>query len=226
VAGCIACKQPVEVGAERRYVTLKKPGGGTLGTLPAAVEVARANISFGTAGEADAWAKAVKPYLRTELLFQPVDDPWALGPNRGYAFRLVGVRVSQRCTGEVVFSQPPSKGPAPRENCTAVAAAAEAPGKAEPAAAGTPELSPPAINQAMAAVKPDIDSCLKHFPTRGTSFLSFVVAGSGQPQTVTVEGPAAGTALAQCLVDAGVRAKFPSFQRDTQRFKYPVVPPK
>jgi hypothetical protein len=65
VAGCVACKEPVEVGAERRYVTLKKPGGGTLGTLPAAVEVARANINFGTAGEADAWAKAVKPYLRT-----------------------------------------------------------------------------------------------------------------------------------------------------------------
>jgi hypothetical protein len=155
-----------------------------------------------------------------------VDDPWALGPNKGYAFKLVGVRVSQKCTGEVVFSQPPSHGPAPRENCTAVAAA-EAPSKAPQApAAGSQELSPTAINQAMAAVKPDIDSCLKHFPMRGTSYLSFVVAGSGQPQTVTVEGPAAGTALAQCLVDAGVRAKFPSFQRDTQRFKYPIVPPK
>jgi hypothetical protein len=225
VAGCIACKQPVEVGTDKRYVTLKKPGGGTLGTLPAAVEVARANINFATSGEAEAWAKAVKPYLRTEILFQPADDPWALGPNRGYAFKLVGVRVSQRCTGEVVFSQPPSQGPAPRETCTAPAASAEAPGKPDDPSAAE-ELSSAAINQAMAAVKPDIDSCTKHFKMPGTAYLAFTVAGSGQPQNVTVEGNAAGTALAQCLIDAGVRAKFPPFRRDVQRFKYPIVLPK
>jgi len=114
VVGCLACKQPVDAGSERRFVTLKQPTRGAAGG-PVAVEVARATVSFASLGEWETWTKKVKPFLRVELLFQPADGPWTLGASRGYAWRPIGVRVSNRCTGEVVYSQPPSRGPAAKD---------------------------------------------------------------------------------------------------------------
>jgi hypothetical protein len=226
VAGCVACQSPVEVGAgrERRFVTLKAPARGG-GSLAGNVEVAHTTLTFATPAESNDWSSSVRPRLRTDFVFRPADAPWTTGSSRGYAFTLLGLRVVNRCTGEVVLSQPPSKGAAEiekDESCEArVAKKAARDSDATPA--GGEDLDAGQINRAMAAVRADMDACLARSPMRGTNQLAFEVAPSGIPQKVTLEGPAAGTPLAQCLGDAGSRAKFPPIVGEVQRFKYPVI---
>jgi hypothetical protein len=218
VVGCLSCKQLVEAApGERRYVTLKVPTRGPSGG-PVAAELARASVAVASPAEAEQWTRTVQPFLRVELLFRPADQPWTLGTSRGYAFSPVGVRIYNRCTGEVLHSEPPSQGPAPRETqCTPAEPEREA--AAEPAET----LSPAAINEAMGQARPEIESCVAGSRTRGTARLVFDVAASGLPQTVTVEGAAAGTPLGECLAAAGMKVKFPEFRGERQRFKYPVV---
>jgi hypothetical protein len=199
-------------------VTLKVPGRGPSGG-PVAAEVARASVSLASPAEAQKWLRAVQPFLRVELLFHPADQPWTVGVSRGYAFAPVGVRVYNRCTGEVLVSDPPSQSAAPRETQFAPAEAEAAEAEAEPPQA----LSSAAINEAMAQARGELDACLAESSLRGTARLVFEVASSGLPETVTVEGAAAGTPVGECLAGAGMKVKFPPFRGDKQRFKYPVV---
>jgi hypothetical protein len=218
VVGCLSCKQLVEAApGERRYVTLKVPTRGPSGG-PVAAEVARATVSVASPAEAEKWIRTVQPFLRVELLFRPADQPWTVGVSRGYAFSPVGVRVYNRCTGEVLYSDPPSLGPAPRESQCTPAEAEATEDEKEP-----PELlSPAAINEAIAQARGEIASCVAQSNLRGTARLSFEVAGTGLPESVNVEGAAAGTRLGECLSAAGMKVKFPPFRGDRQRFKYPV----
>jgi len=218
VVGCLACKQLVEAApGERRYVTLKAPTRGPSGG-PVAAEVARASVNLASPADAEKWAKTVQPFLRVELLFRPADQPWVVGVSKGYAFEPLGVRVYNRCTGEVLLSEPPSRGQAPREPQCTPADAEEAEEPPEPAVA----LTPAQINQVMAGARPELDACAAEHRRPGTARLVFVVPASGTPETVTVEGSVAGTPLGQCLAGVGMKVKFPAFRGEKQRFKYPV----
>lgn len=219
VAGCLACKQLVEAGGERRFVTLRAPARGPSGG-PVAAELARASVGLGSPAEAETWARTVQPFLRVELLFRPADQPWAIGASHGYAFVPTGVRVYNRCTGEVLLSQPPSRGPAPRESQCQPAGVA---GAGEDAEEAPGMLSPAAINAAMAAARADLTACLDRFKTPGTPRLVFEVAASGEPVSVRAEGNAAGTPLGECLAGVGMKVKFPAFRGEPQRFAYPVM---
>jgi hypothetical protein len=237
VSGCLACKQPVDVGGgngrERRLVTLKAPAKGTsasAASVALATEVARTTIAApagGKAGEPNAWGRSLAPRLRAEIVFRPADEPWVLGSSRGNAFKPLAVRVYDRCSGEVLYSQPPSRGPGPKgASCEAEAAAAAGTAAAAAAAseetpADTHSLAPTAINEAMGGIKGDLDACVKQSSVGGIAQMVFVVAPSGVPQAVAVEGAAAGTPVAQCLIDAAMKARFAG-SSVTQRFKYPL----
>jgi hypothetical protein len=219
VVGCLSCKQLVEAApGERRYVTLRMPTRGPSGG-PVAAEVARASVNVASPAEAEKWARTVQPFLRVELLFRPADQPWTVGVSRGYAFTPLGVRVYNRCTGEVLFSEPPSREQAPRETqCTpAGETAAEETAEEAPAT-----LTPTTINEVMAGVRGDLDACVAQTKMGGTARLVFDVAPSGLPERVGVEGSAAGTPVGQCLAGVGMKVKFPPFRGEKQRFKYPV----
>jgi hypothetical protein len=219
VVGCLSCKQLVEAApGERRYLTLRVPARGPSGG-PVAAEVARAAVSFGSPAEAARWMKAVLPLLRVELLFRPADQPWTVGVSKGYAFTPLGVRISHRCTGEVLFSEPASQGAAPRDSQCEAPALAEA----DPPQEAPETLSPAAINEGMNQVRGDLDACAAEHRLGGATRLVFQVAGSGLPGSVTVEGSAAGTALGACLAAAGMKARFKPFRGPGQAFKYPVI---
>jgi hypothetical protein len=220
VTGCLACQQLVEAGAgERRYLTLGAPSRGPSGG-PVAAELARGSVSLATPADAETWARTVRPTLRVEVLFRPADQPWTVGASRGHAFVPVGVRVYDRCTGEVLLSQPPSEARAPQESPCAAAESAEAPSAGEEA----PEsLSPAAINAAMKAVRGELAACLDRDRTPPTPRLAFEVAGSGEPVSVHAEGTAAGTSLGDCLAGVAMKVRFPAFRGESQHFVYPVT---
>jgi hypothetical protein len=256
LAGCIACTKPVALGreGESRLITVKVPEkparaeqarnetqAGDPGALAKAVTLTRNTFAFDSLVEAKRWLEGARPFLRAEFLVRL--DPrgeasWTFGPAHGVALNLVGARVYNRCTGEVLVSTPPSTGRVER----AALGGADEPGcrgaVATPGAASTtgatlasPEVATPAelpaqltktaIADAMARIRPTVFACYRKFLVAGTLELTYDVAGNGTVQSVQV-GPAfAGTPTGICALEAGKDAHFSPFQLERQKFTYP-----
>jgi hypothetical protein len=227
LAGCIACTKPVVVGRarERRFITLREPLKDAE-SLPKAVEVSKNTLGFDSLVDAKKWLTGVRPLLRAEFLFQPADAEWSFGPSRGYALKLVGSRIFNRCTGEVLVSKPPSTGLAELptgargdEACLGGGAAADA---SEGDDLKLPEELPrEAIANAMTLIRPQVFACYEKFKEPGTAELSYIVAGNGMVQSIRVGGSFDGTPTGECVLDAGKNAHFPRFQAPRQQFTYP-----
>jgi hypothetical protein len=229
LAGCVACSKPVAVGRtrERRFITLREPQKDAE-TLPAAVEISRNVLGFDSLPEAKKWLEKVRPFLRAEFLFQPADSEWSFGPSRGYALKLVGGRIFNRCTGEVLVSKPPSTSLAElpvgsREDETCLKggeADARAPG-GDDALKLPEELARDAISDAMSAIRPQVFACYQKFKTAGTAQLTYIVAGNGMVQSIRVGGDFDGTPTGECVLEAGKNARFRRFKAARQQFSYP-----
>jgi hypothetical protein len=232
LAGCVACSKPITIGKakEPRLITLKVPDKDA-DSLMKAVSLSRNTFGFDSLADAKRWLDAERPYLRAEFLFQPqiVGDVWTFGANRGVALKLVGARVYNRCTGDVLVSKPPSSGmaerPAPgHEDPTCAAAKKQTAGEAAPTPPGDDlpvQLTKAQIADAMAKIRPQIFACYQQFKSPGTLELIYVVASNGTVQSVAV-GPAfAGTPTGQCVQQVAKDAHFPPFKLDQQKFTYP-----
>lgn len=228
LAGCVACTKPVSVGRarERRFITLREPQKDAE-SLPKAVEVSRSTLGFDNLVEAKKWLDRVRPFLRAEFLFQPADSEWSFGPSRGYALKFVGGRIFNRCTGEVLTSQPPSVGLADlptgsREDAACLDAGGTAPVAGRDDDTKLPgELPRDAIADAMTRIRPQVFACFEKFKTPGTAQLTYVVAGNGMVQSIRVGGSFDGTPTGECVLDAGKNARFPRFKAPSQQFSYP-----
>jgi hypothetical protein len=228
LAGCIACTKPVVVGRarERRFITLREPQK-EAESLPKAVEVSQSALGFDSLPDARRWLEKVRPFLRAEFLFQPADAEWSFGPSRGYALKLVGGRVFNRCTGQVLASKPPSTGMAELptgsredEACLQGAGDARAQGRDDDLSLPQ-ELGRDAIADSMSRIRPQVFSCFEKFKEPGTAELTYVVAGNGMVQSIRVGGSFDGTPTGDCVLDAGKNAHFPPFKAARQQFTYP-----
>ena len=231
LAGCVACSKPITIGKakEPRLITLKVPDKES-DSLMKAVSLSRNTFGFDTLADAKRWLDAERPFLRAEFLFQPqiVGDVWTYAGNRGVALKLVGARVYNRCTGDVLVSKPPSTGSAERPSAGHEDASCKARPAAETVAATPPagddlpaQLTKALIADSMAKIRPQVFACYKQFQSPGTLELIYVVAGNGTVQSVAV-GPAfAGTPTGQCVLQAAKDARFPAFKMDQQKFTYP-----
>ena len=229
LAGCVSCSKPVTIGRakEPRLVTLKVPDK-EAGSLAQAVSLSRNTFGFDTLADAKRWLDSERPFLRAEFLFQPqiVGDVWTFGRDRGVALKLVGARVYNRCTGDVLVSKPPSTAMADRPGpgredptCTvktSVAAAPPPPVEDRPA-----QLSKTLIADTMAKIRPQVFACYQQFKVPGMVELAFVVAGNGTVQAVSVAPAWRGTPTGLCVREAAKDAHFSPFQLDEQKFTYP-----
>jgi hypothetical protein len=226
VAGCIACAKPVVVGRarERRFITLREPQK-EAETLPKAVEISNTAVGFDSLPDAKRWLDRVRPLLRAEFLFQPADTEWSFGPSRGYALKLVGSRVFNRCTGEVVASTPPSTGLADLPTGSREDEACLRTGDTRTEASSDDdlpdELERDAIADAMSRIRPHVFACFEKFKEPGTAELTYVVAGNGMIQSIHVGRSFDGTPTGDCVLDAGKNARFPRFKAPRQQFTYP-----
>jgi len=232
LAGCVACSKPVTIGAgsEPRLVTLKVPDKDA-DSLTKAVSISRNTFGFDSLADAKRWLDAERPFLRAEFLFQPqtVGEVWKFGASRGVALKLVGARVYNRCTGDVLLSKPPSTATAERPGpghedptCAVKARAATEAATTPPASDDLPvQLTKTLIADAMAKIRPQIFACYQQHKSPGTLELIYVVASNGTVQSVAV-GPAfAGTPTGLCVLQAAKDARFPPFKLDQQKFTYP-----
>jgi hypothetical protein len=221
LVGCLTCQEPVDAGdGEKLWVTLKAPGQGAE-NLIAGVELARPAMTFANAEEARAWFDRSKPQLRAEFVFAAKGGAWTYKKYRGVAFQPIASRIFNRCTGEVVYSDPPSQGratPIGGDDCSA----SSEPKAEAPAAAGG-ALDAVAINQTLGEARADFEACDHKHKVKGTAYLDFLVAPTGgSAMKVTVKGSLGGTPAAECLIEAALKAKFPKWSGKAKQFQYPV----
>lgn len=228
VSGCLACEHPVPIGprGESRLVTVGVPDPAQKGALKDAVSLSRNAVTFGNLNEAKKWLAGNKDALRAEFVFLPVQEKWTRGQDQGVGLAKVGVRVFNRCTGEVIVSQPPSRRPAEVDRNAPGCSAREGRGKlgdndSASADSGRRQLSRNDIADAMDKIRGAVSACYGQFHQPGRADLTFVVAPSGMPQAVTVGGLFNGTPTGDCAANAAKTAKFPTFDGPAQEFVYP-----
>ena len=170
-----------------------------------------------------------RPFLRAEFLYQPQAEgaAFTIGMAPGIALKLVGARIYNRCTGEILISKPPSTGfadrPAPGHQDPACARAGKAP-EPDPSLAALDsrpdQLSKSDIGDAMTKIRPQLFDCYQKFHVPGALVLSYVVGGNGTVQSVQVGSTFAGTPTGTCTLEVAKDAHFPTFKRERQEFKY------
>ena len=147
LAGCVACTKPITVGrsGEPRLVTVKVPDKDAE-TLTKAVSLSRNTFGFDSLAEAKQWLDSERPFLRAEFLFQPDagSTEWTFAGKSGVALKLLGARIYNRCTGDVLVSKPPSTGIADRP----------APGHEDPSCAGAKSPVARSSNAVLRARRP------------------------------------------------------------------------
>jgi hypothetical protein len=228
LAGCIACSEPLIIGDrhQSRYVTLKMPDK-SAATLAAGVPLSTNTFGFDNFAAAKRWVDTERPFLRAEFLFQPqaAGADFTVGMAPGIALKLVGARVFNRCTGAILVSNPPSTGYAERplpghEDPACAGKTAEPDAKVATSEVRPEELSKLAINDVMTTLRPRLFECYRKFHVPGALVLSYVVGGNGTVQSVQVGATFAGTPTGTCALEIGKEARFPTFRRERQEFKY------
>jgi hypothetical protein len=223
VSGCLACARPLPAGNQNDpfYVTLKVPARGD--SLRDAVEINRSTASFENEAEARAWWTQTEGNLRVQFVFQPTLAEWTHSFGHGYAMKLLGFRVFNRCTREILVSRPPSSGivdSALTDGCLQNPPAAHAE-VARPVDEPKSALSAQDLSGAMSAIRPQVFACFDRFKVPGRAIFDYTVLGNGSVQSVRLDGVFAGTPSASCLLEAARSARFPHFAGVQQRFSYP-----
>jgi hypothetical protein len=210
---------------EQRLITVKAPDKKGE-TLRAAVEVNKSSVAFDSLAEAKSWFEQNRVDLRTQFVFRPADTAWTFGANHGYAMTLLGMRVFNRCTGEVLVSRPASTRnmdipgmPGIDDGCQRRESKADASGGKDP---NLPtEMTRRDITTAMNNIRPQVFACFEKFKVPGLAQFDFVVAGNGTVSSVRLSGAFFGTPTGACLLEIAQNAHFPRFARERQQFVYP-----
>ena len=159
-----------------------------------AVSLSRNTFGFDSLAEAKQWFETERPFLRAEFLFQPDagSTEWTFAGKSGVALKLLGTRIYNRCTGDVLVSKPPSTGiadrPAPGHEdptCAGAEVTRRACGRAIPRPRATRcrrSSSKTLIADAMSKIRPRVFACYKKFQSPGTLELTYLVAGNGTVQ--------------------------------------------
>jgi hypothetical protein len=244
VAGCLACSKPLSLGgpgpAGPRFVTLRTPAAPAaasdagaasapaqrtpLASLREAVELNRSTVGFDTESEAQSWWADASGNLQVQFVFQPAATEWTAPAGRGVSLPLLGFRVFNRCTREVLVSRPPSTNDvemAVAPDCLERNHAGRNP-RSQPAETELEEsLSARDLSAAMAAIRPQVAACYARYQVPGRALLDYVVASNGTVQSVRLSGIFTGTPTGTCVMEAARGARFPKFVTVRQQFSYP-----
>jgi hypothetical protein len=231
VLGCLTCDDPAKgPEGEDRYLTLAVPGK-QAESLREGVIIAESRMNFPSVEAARAFETEVKPNLRAEFLFRGNGAAWTHKNQKGVAFAPVAMRVFDRCTGEVVFSQPRSAGKvnvveglAGCGDQPVAAGEVSSPRKKDEGTEEAPEkLGARELGDALKVSAAAVQACDAEYHTTGSVELELDLAGGGgTPQSVRAKGNLGGTPVANCLAQAVRGVQFPRFQAARQTFSYSV----
>jgi hypothetical protein len=231
VLGCLTCDDPAKgPEGDELYLTLAAPQKQSE-TLREGVIIGETRVNFSEPDAARAFETKVKPHLRAEFLFKGNGTTWSHRGKRGVAFAPVAMRIFDRCTGEVLFSEPRSEaavnvveGLAGCGDQPAVAAGeTSAPKKTGEDLTPPEKLGPRELGDAIKATQKAVAACDSQFRTRGTVEVVLDLDGNGgSARAVRAKGNLGGTPVATCVTEAVRGAKFPRFQQASQTVSFQV----
>jgi hypothetical protein len=234
--GCIACSAAVTVEGQPLYVlgTGQATIFGTTVLGPVVHSVAR---KFQDQAAADLWKRDVVPRARAELVFRipatPEELIWKRDLTQGVFVEIVGYRIHDPCTGQVIAAQPKSK-PVAKDPSTCTGEDLVALQRAREVAARPKDQGPkgPVLPEALTPVdiqetlKPAVEAaqqCYAIYGVAGEARFRIKINGNGQVTEVDQEGYFVDTPTGDCI-DRAIRAvTFPRTQKASTTVNYPFV---
>jgi hypothetical protein len=220
VHGCIACKKPLALEGKPRYFTSRAPkaikGGKVVG-----VDLAYYDLPFSDAKQAETWIKQNRGRLRVQFVFR-VGAPWKSAAGEGVSFVPVAHRVFDRCTGDVIASDPPSSEKAePMRDSTCPVILSDEEKKAQEEAALPEQLSRADINRALTPMRDKARACYREYEEAGTAMARIEIAPAGSIDSAIILPPFGDTPSGHCLRAALRTIRFPRFKGDKMVIQYP-----
>jgi hypothetical protein len=157
--------------------------------------------------------------LVSELLVR-VPDPiesWKEGGAEGYRVEVLGFRVSDPCTGEVLWANPPAADLSPAADaCTQ--------GAAGTGAAPVPDrVGQGDVRAALAPALRKARGCFRTYGVPGTATFAITFGQDGTIAELSQEGDFVDTPTGACLKRAVTGTRFPASRRAKTRIRYPIV---
>ncbi len=227
VTGCVACDKPLAIDGDDHLVATRAPKTVKGNSGWAGIDLAQHEVAILDVRTAQRWAAKILPRLRVEYIFT-VGGTMPIEKKTGIAVTPIAHRIFDRCTGEVLASEPASRGP--------VAAATNDPTCPKPGELSEEELADRAeqaklpatltrrqIEQAMGPAQTRVSDCANEFDLEGVARVSFVLLGNGISEFKVLPPFDEGDANL-CIRAAMKMAVFPRFKRGTKiPVEYPFV---
>ncbi len=221
--GCILCVASKPEG-DPWFIVSKGTLAGDAGAL-AGPDLGFVNQKVADEASAAKYATEMAPQLATELVFAlTADKPAAKGGASALTAEVLAWRIVDRCTGDVLASEPDS------------AASAAPSGKAEncggqvgrpkdvPKDDGLPiVLSRWEVQRGMSAVRGLVQDCHKKYQIPGNANAVVEINSDGSVKSVSLKGDFVGTPTGTCLIKVVQQAKFPPFKKGPMRVDYPFI---
>jgi hypothetical protein len=234
--GCIACSAAVTVEGQSLYVL--GTGQATIfGTTVLGPMVHSVFRKFQDEDAALQWKRDVVPRARTELVFRipatPEEFLWRRDLTQGVAVEIVGYRIHDPCTGQVIMAQPRSR-PVAKDPSTCTGEDLLALQRAREEAERPKDQTPkgPVLPEALTHVdiqetlKPAVEAaqqCYAIYGVAGEARFRIKINGNGQVVEVEQEGYFADTPTGDCI-DRAIRVvTFPRTQKASTTVNYPFV---
>ena len=178
------------------------------------------------ADEAAAKKFASESALATEAVFAlTADKVQDKGGSHALTAEVLAWRVVDRCTGQVLVSEPDSAADAAptakKEECGG--SVGKRP-KEPPKDDGLPvQLSRWDVQRSMSALRGAVNECHKKYQIPGNANASVEINSDGSVKSVSLKGDFVGTPTGTCLIKVVQGAKFPPFKKGPMRVEYPFI---
>lgn len=217
---CLACEElgDLIVGKGTRRVE---------GNAIKAPIVASLTKIFEDLASAEHWNKHIASRLRAQFLVRLPRSlsKFTVADRPGYTVEVVGYRLYDPCTGEVLAAAPESaQGPV---NASACEAEPELPKPEAPPAPKLPDhpdrLNTSQIKRAMSKVGADARRCFDAYGIEGMATFELVIAANGTLRKSKQSGDFEGTPTGTCLDAAMELARFPKSKKKSTPITFPIM---
>jgi hypothetical protein len=223
VEGCLACGHPIAIAGRPRFVTTRVPKAIKAGKA-VGLEVGFYNVPLPSQPIAARFARETIPRLRVQFVFR-VGPTWVSGQGQttfeGVTFVPVAHRVFDRCTGEVLGSDPPSHKPAEAMR-DASCPPLESELRERELRDLPDQLSRIDVVRSMRSIESKVRDCLVEFEVSGAATVQVVVDG-GKVESLTVLPPHEKSPAGYCIKNAAEGLSFPRFRGEKMTLTYPFI---
>jgi hypothetical protein len=176
------------------------------------------SLPVASADAAKSLQTAVLPYLKLQMVLSYPTSAVKVGQTPKPV--VMAQRIYNRCTGEVLESQPASHA---KPTLDAQGCPAGGPQPVASTASNLPmQLSMSQIQAGMQGARAAVSACYDQYGVDGEVDVTATIAGtSGKVTSVKIAGPLKGTPSAGCVSTAVQKLSFPRFQSDAQDVTLP-----